>query len=85
LRYAVTGTGVSVRQLVEEFIMSRTLTAAIAVTLISLAPGLAEARQKTVGGEWTLTIESLPLHLALTQKREAVTGTMDYRTGPRSR
>jgi hypothetical protein len=61
--------------------MRNALIAAIAVTLVSLTTGSVEAKQKTVAGDWTLTIEGLPLHLVLAQKREAVTGTMDYPHG----
>jgi hypothetical protein len=42
---------------------------------------IAASRQNTVAGDWTLTIEGLPLHLVLAQKRDAVTGTMAYPHG----
>ena len=61
--------------------MRTTVIAAIAVALIASATGSVEAKQNTVAGDWTLTIEGLPLHLVLAQKRDAVTGTMDYPHG----
>lgn len=61
--------------------MTKAVITAIAVTLIAFTTGSVEARQNTVAGDWTLTIEGLPLHLVLAQKRDAVTGTMDYPHG----
>jgi hypothetical protein len=39
------------------------------------------AKDKSVTGEWTLTVEHLPLRLELAQKKQAVTGTLDYPHG----
>jgi hypothetical protein len=61
--------------------MRKAVIAAIAVALIALTTGSVEAQQNTVVGDWTLTIEGLPLHLVLAQKRDAVTGTMAYPHG----
>ena len=61
--------------------MRKAVIAAIAVTLIAFATGSVTAKQNALAGEWTLTIEGLPLHLVLAQKRDAVTGTMDYPHG----
>jgi hypothetical protein len=53
----------------------------IAFVMAALAAGLADAKQKSIAGNWTLSVESLPLKLVLAQNGRAVTGTMDYPHG----
>ena len=60
--------------------MKRTITA-IVVAAAVFAAGAVEAKQKTIAGNWTLSVESLPLKLVLAQNGRAVTGTMDYPHG----
>jgi hypothetical protein len=60
--------------------MKRTITA-IVVAAAVFATGAVEAKQKTIAGNWTLSVENLPLKLVLAQYRRAVTGTLDYPHG----
>ena len=53
----------------------------IALVMAALAAGPADAKQKSIAGNWTLSVESLPLKLVLAQNGRAVTGTMDYPHG----
>ena len=46
-----------------------------------LARVAVEAKDKPISGEWTLTVEHLPLRLELVQKKTGVTGTLDYPHG----
>ena len=59
------------------------LAMAFVVTFVvaALAAGPVDAKQKSVSGNWTLTIEGLPMRFVLAQKRSAVTGSLDYPHG----
>ena len=61
--------------------MKRTLLAAITIAVTVLFAGLADAEQKKIGGDWTFTVEHLPLKLVLVQKNKSVTGTLDWPHG----
>jgi hypothetical protein len=60
--------------------MKRTITA-IVVAAAVFGAGAVEAKQKTIAGNWTLSVENLPLKLVLAQYGRAVTGTLDYPHG----
>ena len=54
------------------------------VVVVGLALGAGSpvhAKEKPITGEWTLTVEHLPLRLELSQKKQVVTGTLDYPHG----
>jgi hypothetical protein len=51
------------------------------LAVAALAGGSVEAKQKTIAGDWTLSIENLPLHLVFTQKGRTLAGTLDYPHG----
>lgn len=53
----------------------------IAFAVAALATSPADAKQKSIAGNWTLSIESLPMRFVLAQKGRAVTGTLDYPHG----
>jgi hypothetical protein len=61
--------------------MKRAALIVIAFAAAALAASPADAKQKSVAGKWTLSVESLPLKLVLAQNGRAVTGTMDYPHG----
>ena len=49
------------------------------VVVVGLALGAASpvhAKEKPITGEWTLTVEHLPLRLELSQKKQVVTGKL---------
>jgi hypothetical protein len=53
----------------------------MACALAILAMVAVQAKNTTVTGTWTLTIESLPMRFVLAQKGSNVTGTLDYPHG----
>lgn len=62
--------------------MRRLVSTALVIFAIALSAASAvDARQKTVAGTWTLSVERLPLRLVLLQHRRTVTGTLDYPHG----
>lgn len=61
--------------------MRRACIAAI-VLGVSLCVGTStRAAENPIGGRWTLTVETLPLRLELSQDGRDVTGTLDYPHG----
>lgn len=63
--------------------MSRSIRSfTIANVLVAvLAVGGVSAREKKISGDWTFTVEHLPLKLVLVQKGRTVSSTMDYPHG----
>jgi len=61
--------------------MRKALFTVVVFALAALAASPLEAKQKSVAGNWTLTIENLPMRFVLAQKGRAVTGTLDYPHG----
>ena len=63
--------------------MRRALLAAVFVFVAALAASPIEAKQKSIAGDWTLTLtaENFPLHLVFTQKGKTLGGTLDYPHG----
>jgi hypothetical protein len=51
------------------------------VLVVGLVLTGVQAKDKSLTGEWTLTVEHLPLRLELVQKKSGVTGTLDYPHG----
>ena len=51
------------------------------VLVAVLAVGAAAAKEKPLTGDWTFSVEHLPLKLVLVQKGKNVTGTLDYPHG----
>jgi hypothetical protein len=60
--------------------MRKTITAVVVVAAV-LTAGAVEAKQKTVAGNWTMSIEGLAMRFVLAQKGRVVTGTLDYPHG----
>jgi hypothetical protein len=54
------------------------LTALVIATLAGASPG---AKETSIAGTWTLTVERLGLTLVLEEKKGAVTGTLDWPHG----
>jgi len=59
--------------------MKRALIAA--VVLAAIGVHAVDAKSKSVTGTWTLTVEHFGLKLQLEQKKNAVTGTLDWPHG----
>src|SRR5437867_3596239 len=61
----------------------RKLTAAlIVVAVAALGAGVLNAKEKSIAGTWTLTVEQhFGLKLVLAQKNTTVTGTLDWPHG----
>jgi hypothetical protein len=62
--------------------MKRVIMAAVVVLAVAaFGAGSADAKGKSVTGTWTFTVEHLGLKLQLLQKKNAVTGTLDWPHG----
>jgi hypothetical protein len=51
------------------------------IAVAALGAGPVDAKEKSVTGTWTLTVEHFGLKLELVQKKKAVTGTLDWPHG----
>ena len=47
----------------------------------ALAVGSVEAKQESIAGVWTLSVEHIGLKLVLEEKKSAITGTLDWPHG----
>jgi len=54
---------------------------AVLVVGAALAVGSVDAKQASITGPWTLSVEHIGLKLVLEQKKSAVTGTLDWPHG----
>ena len=61
--------------------MKSPLLVAIVIAVTALGAGAVDAKEKSVTGVWTLTVEHFGLKLELAQKKKAVTGTLDWPHG----
>jgi len=61
--------------------MKSALLVAAVIAVAVLGVGSVDAKDKSVTGTWTLTVEHSGLKLALVQKKSAVTGTLDWPHG----
>ena len=52
-----------------------------AVVIATLAVASLEAKETSIAGTWTFSIEHIGLKLVLEQKKDAVTGTLDWPHG----
>ena len=64
---------------IRSFSIANVVVVGLALAVVDRAP--VQAKEKPITGEWTLTVEHLPLRLELVQKKQAVTGTLDYPHG----
>src|SRR5512138_1924573 len=53
----------------------------VLVAGVALAAGSVDAKQESITGTWTLSVEHFGLRLDLEQKKSAVTGTLDWPHG----
>ena len=61
--------------------MKKLLSTAIIFVVAALAAGAVGAEEKSVTGPWTLKVEGIGLKLVLEQKKQSVTGTLDWPHG----
>jgi len=61
--------------------MSRTIIAAALFAVATLGADSVIADRQSVTGTWTLTVEHIGLKLDLVQKKDTVTGTLDWPHG----
>lgn len=61
--------------------MKKLASAAALFAIAALGPGTADAKGKSVTGIWTLTAEHAGMKLTLRQKKNTVTGTLDWPHG----
>ena len=54
---------------------------AVLVLGATLAVGSVEAKQESIAGAWTFSVEHIGLKLVLEQKKSAITGTLDWPHG----
>jgi hypothetical protein len=54
---------------------------AVLVVAGALAAGSVEAKQESIAGTWTFSVEHIGLKLVLEHKKSAVTGTLDWPHG----
>ena len=61
--------------------MKKATFAAVIVAVVALGVRSVDAKQKSIAGTWTLSVENIGLKLVLAQKKHVVTGTLDYPHG----
>jgi hypothetical protein len=61
--------------------MKNAIVAAAVIAVAALGAGSVGAKEQSVTGTWTLTVEHFGLKLELAQKKKAVTGTLDWPHG----
>jgi hypothetical protein len=61
--------------------MNRLTIAAAVFAIAALGTGSVEAKGKSLTGTWTLTVEHVGLKLTLQQKKNTITGTLDWPHG----
>ena len=61
--------------------MNRLTISAVVFAIAVLGTGSADAKAKPVTGTWTLTVEQLGMKFTLLQKKNTITGTLDWPHG----
>jgi hypothetical protein len=61
--------------------MKSAIIGAALIAAVALGVGSIDAKEQSVTGTWTLTVEHFGLKLELAQKKTAVTGTLDWPHG----
>jgi hypothetical protein len=58
--------------------MKHSILAVLVLVGAALAAGAVDAKEQSITGDWTFSVEQLGLKLVLDQKKSAVTGTLDW-------
>ena len=61
--------------------MKRLTTATVVYAIAALGTGSVDAKGKSVTGIWTLTVEHVGVKLTLLQKKNTITGSLDWPHG----
>src|SRR5262245_46314315 len=61
--------------------MKRTIVTAVLIIGAALQADSVNAKEKSIAGAWTMSVEHIGLKLVFAQKRQAVTGTLDWPHG----
>jgi len=61
--------------------MKRITFRALVIALVAVAAGAVEAKQKSLAGSWTFTVEQFPMKLVLEQRNTTVSGTLSWPHG----
>ena len=61
--------------------MNRFTISAVVFAFAAVSTGSAAAKAKPVTGTWTLTVEHVGMKLTLLQKKNTITGTLDWPHG----
>jgi hypothetical protein len=61
--------------------MKHRVIAALVLSVAALAAGAVDAKEESIAGAWTFSVEHLGLKLLLEQKKSTVTGTLDWPHG----
>jgi hypothetical protein len=61
--------------------MTHSRIAALVLALAALATGSVHAKQESIAGTWTFSVEHIGLKLVLAQTKSTVTGTLDWPHG----
>ena len=61
--------------------MKHSLFVVLVLVGAALAAGSVAAKQESIAGPWTLSVEHIGMKLVLEQKKSAVTGTLDWPHG----
>jgi hypothetical protein len=61
--------------------MKRTIVTAVLIIGTVLQAASVSTKEKSIAGAWTMSVEHIGLKLVFAQKRQAVTGTLDWPHG----
>lgn len=61
--------------------MKHSVLTALVIAATALTAGSVSAREQSIAGTWTFSVEHIGLKLVLEQKKSAVTGTLDWPHG----
>jgi hypothetical protein len=61
--------------------MKRTIVTVVLIIGAALQTASVDAKEKSIAGAWTMSVEHIGLKLVFAQKRQAVTGTLDWPHG----
>ena len=61
--------------------MRNWMMAGVVLAGTALAGGAVDAKQESIAGAWTFSVEHIGLKLVLEQKKSAITGTLDWPHG----
>jgi hypothetical protein len=61
----------------KEKIMRKAFAILVIVAIMTMTAGSIDAKEKSVAGGWTVSVQEMSLHLVLMQKGKSLTGTLE--------